>query len=706
MFAPQGYGSGGGGSTGITSLSELLIDVSKNWNGKRIQNLGEPLNISDAATKLYVDDKFTGSDNEILRYDAASDSMVSSNGITISDDSRIIIPCVSAGNLIPLNLKASTEGIDSGLAACRRTPGFSCGYLGHSLIGLVNNMIGTISVDQYGSALFLNTFHTNAIEFYIRDAGKIDVWKRPLVIENGAIDNAFIIGNGVVVNGLLTINGSATITGTYNINGIPHNHDELYINKTTPIIYGNFNANGFKITSLSDPEIGSDVVTKSYVDAYIMGLIWRDAIVQFASEIFSPATDNYRVIIDTDATGDWESYIDYIATYDLESTSWTYEQPASMWTVFCKSEEQSYTYTLTDGWAEIGWAGNHSGLSNLTADDHLQYVHTSVARSISAIHTFDASTPFNVSNTGLVNNLNAELLNGHTYSELSRVVTTSYNGLCPQLPGDGSYFLSGNGSWTEIDVSGLGTGTWGQITGIITDQADLVLLLAEKLGVLERAYDSERLGGISYYDYATIGDITNAGEGLSETTDNRFNVNVDNRTIFINSYDELEVIGGDGDLNVYAESPVIIASTSVGGVEAGYELSGKHIKTVIKDILLGEDVSTTSTPYVFGYVTETSPVDFSTLTNTINETYSTKVVEYATSDINEGYLSFGYPSSYGELTTIEFGMTLISQNIIGEFDVIISTLYDTAYTIYRHKNISDLSGIDSFKVRFSKEVSA
>lgn len=45
-YAPQGGGGGGG----ISNLSELTIDVNKNWNLKRIENVADGINPRDLAT--------------------------------------------------------------------------------------------------------------------------------------------------------------------------------------------------------------------------------------------------------------------------------------------------------------------------------------------------------------------------------------------------------------------------------------------------------------------------------------------------------------------------------------------------------------------------------------------------------------------------------------------------------------------------------
>jgi len=67
--------------------------------------------------------------------------------------------------------------------------------------------------------------------------------------------------------------------------------------------------------------------------------------------------------------------------------------------------------------------GTHSGLQNLSADDHLQYVHVSLPRTISGLVTFDRSgAPFNVTSSTRVDNLNVQYLNGKQSSEFADFV--------------------------------------------------------------------------------------------------------------------------------------------------------------------------------------------------------------------------------------------------------------------------------------------
>ncbi|MEM2261219.1 MAG: hypothetical protein QXK24_02080 [Ignisphaera sp.] len=45
----------GGAGVGVTKLSELIIDVDKDWNNYKIKNLGVPIDANDALRKIELD---------------------------------------------------------------------------------------------------------------------------------------------------------------------------------------------------------------------------------------------------------------------------------------------------------------------------------------------------------------------------------------------------------------------------------------------------------------------------------------------------------------------------------------------------------------------------------------------------------------------------------------------------------------------------
>ena len=85
----------------------------------------------------------------------------------------------------------------------------------------------------------------------------------------------------------------------------------------------------------------------------------------------------------------------------------------------------SPTITVSSSGVKVN-TGNvsHSGLANLSNDDHTQYVHNTIARTISAVHTFNPSATgaafsLGTKSTGqLITGLNADLLDGYHASAL------------------------------------------------------------------------------------------------------------------------------------------------------------------------------------------------------------------------------------------------------------------------------------------------
>lgn len=59
-----------------------------------------------------------------------------------------------------------------------------------------------------------------------------------------------------------------------------------------------------------------------------------------------------------------------------------------------------YVYDLTGAqWEQVSFDGDHGGLGGLADDDHTQYVHNTVARTVSAGHTFSGDNTFSGTNT-------------------------------------------------------------------------------------------------------------------------------------------------------------------------------------------------------------------------------------------------------------------------------------------------------------------
>ena len=80
-------------------------------------------------------------------------------------------------------------------------------------------------------------------------------------------------------------------------------------------------------------------------------------------------------------------------------------------------------FVVTDGAVTIKEAGiDHGLISGLSDDDHTQYMHNTIARTVSAVHTFNpssATAPFILGSNGqgqLVTGLNADLLNGQDWT--------------------------------------------------------------------------------------------------------------------------------------------------------------------------------------------------------------------------------------------------------------------------------------------------
>jgi len=262
-------------------------------------------------------------------------------------------------------------------------------------VGFVANMITSVNPSQFGGGMLICRDHVGIAVKAINQ----DTFEAILVYANGTVS----IPNGIYVGSINIPSGS-----TYNINGVPHNHDSNYLKLSGGDITGEINLNGNKITNVATPVDGTDAVNLDYVSGIIAGLVWQDPVLSIRT---IPPTINGRYLVGSSATTD--SFIgneNKIAT--LTGTTWTFETPLLGWCFQVTETGFTYVWNGTK-WVQTSSAINHNSLTNLTSGDvHTQYVSNSIARNISASHTFTASKPFSVSYNTLIENLNADLLDG------------------------------------------------------------------------------------------------------------------------------------------------------------------------------------------------------------------------------------------------------------------------------------------------------
>ena len=75
-------------------------------------------------------------------------------------------------------------------------------------------------------------------------------------------------------------------------------------------------------------------------------------------------------------------------------------------------------------------------------------------------------------------------------------------------------------------------------------------------------------------------------------------------------------------------------------------------------------------------------------------------MDYATVTNPVGHIVFGYPASYGNLDSIELGLSVMSQDISSEFTQVNTTRYGISYLMYIHNNVTDLTETSTYKLRF------
>jgi hypothetical protein len=289
-------------------------------------------------------------------------------------------------------------------------------YQNYPGIGFVCNMLDTVNSTRFGAGLLISGHdYTTPGDDPITYVPYIAIAIKPA---GEAISKPLLIGeDGYVVceTGIKSATMDLTSSSTYNINGVPHEHDLYYLKLTGGTLDGALDMASHKITNLASPTSGADAVNMDYVSGIVNGVIWKDPVLDFATAPPVSPTSGNRYIVNVSATGDFSGHDNAIAVY---TTSWAFETPSQGWQVLVEVSGYNYNFNGTS-WVKQQGIVSHSTLTNLSADDHLQYVHNSNARTISASHTFSNTNPFVITHNTVIPNLNAQYLNGKLSSEFA-----------------------------------------------------------------------------------------------------------------------------------------------------------------------------------------------------------------------------------------------------------------------------------------------
>ena len=124
-----------------------------------------------------------------------------------------------------------------------------------------------------------------------------DTWATRSIV--GGLTGSIIVGNGDGVAGNTSLDLQTltipTTTGTFykfaydtygrvtSVQAVAESDiaglvDTRYINATGDAMLGNLNMSGYSLTNVADPVAGTDAVNKNYVESYVTGLSWKQAV--------------------------------------------------------------------------------------------------------------------------------------------------------------------------------------------------------------------------------------------------------------------------------------------------------------------------------------------------------------------------------------------------------------------------------------------
>lgn len=160
---------------------------------------------------------------------------------------------------------------------------------------------------------------------------------------------------------------------------------------------GAINMGGNAITNIGAGSVGTDAAQRQWVtdqvNQRIAGLDWQESVLnRLATPPGSPVSGDRYLVIAT-ASGAWAGQENKITQWN--GSTWDFYAPNEGWVTRVEAENLLYTY---DGsaWGNLGGAVSHSVLTNLTADDHAQYLPRSGVRAMTGSLDMGAQSITNV----------------------------------------------------------------------------------------------------------------------------------------------------------------------------------------------------------------------------------------------------------------------------------------------------------------------
>lgn len=146
---------------------------------------------------------------------------------------------------------------------------------------------------------------------------------------------------------------------------------------------GPINMGGFAITNIAQGTNPTDGANRQYVSDQIKSALrgwdWQESVLSRTNTPPGSPVTGARYLITAVASGAWAGKENQIAEW--EGAAWAYTVPTKGCTTRSEADNTLYTFDGTT-WGNIGGAVSHGSLTNLTADDHTQYLRADGTRTM------------------------------------------------------------------------------------------------------------------------------------------------------------------------------------------------------------------------------------------------------------------------------------------------------------------------------------